>query len=82
MLKNISIILNQLMMIHVSFIFHLNPEYLAASDYMDYMEMGMTPPEGSEEWIANFAQDAFDRYIKLNAQLADYIKNTCCLQIL
>lgn len=82
MLKNISIILNQLMMIHVSFIFHLNPEYLAASDYMDYMEMGMTPPEGSEEWIANFAQDAFDRYIKLNTQLADYIKNTCCLQIL
>lgn len=82
MLKNISIILNQLMMIHVSFIFHLNPEYLAASDYMDYMEMSMTPPEGSEEWIANFAQDAFDRYIKLNTQLADYIKNTCCLQIL
>ena len=82
MLKNISIILNQLMMIHVSFIFHLNPEYLTASDYMDYMEMGMTPPEGSEEWIANFAQDAFDRYIKLNTQLADYIKNTNCLQIL
>lgn len=53
-----------------------------ASDYMDYMEMGETPPEGSEEWIASYAQDAFDKYIKPNVKLADYIKSTSFLQIL
>lgn len=82
LLSNISVILQQLMMLHVSFIFHLNPVYFMASDYMDYMEMGETPPEGSEEWIASYAQDAFDEYIKPNVKLADYIKSTCFLQIL
>lgn len=81
MLKNISVVLPQLMMLHVAFIFHLNPEYFMASDYMDYMEMGMQPPQGSESWIACFAQDAFDKYIKPNTKLADYIKSTCYLQI-
>lgn len=77
-----SAILNQLMKLHVSFLFHLNPEYFMASDYIDYMEMGETPPKGSEEWIACFAQDAFDKYVKPHVKLADYIKSTCCLQIL
>ena len=82
LLSSISVILNQLMMLHVSFLFHLNPEYFMASDYMDYMEMGETPPKGSEEWIACFAQDAFDKYVKPHVKLADYIKSTCCLLIL
>ena len=52
-----------------------------ASDYMDYMEIGMQPPQDSESWIACFAQDAFDKYIKPNTKLSDYIKSTCYLQI-
>ena len=51
------------------------------SDYMDYMEIGMQPPQDSESWIACFAQDAFDKYIKPNTKLSDYIKSTCYLQI-
>lgn len=80
-LSNISVILNQLMMIQVSFIFHLNPAYLMASDYMDYMELSLTPPDGAVEWIAPFAQEAFDRYIKQYDNLASFIKATCSLQI-
>lgn len=82
LLDSMSAILNQLMKLHVSFLFHLNPEYFMASDYIDYMEMGETPPKGSEEWIACFAQNAFDKYVKPHVKLADYIKSTCCLQIL
>lgn len=81
LLSDISVILNQLMMIQVAFIFHLNPVYLMASDYIDYLECGATPPEGSAEWIASFAQEAFDRYIKSYGKLASFIKETCCLQI-
>jgi len=52
-----------------------------ASDYMDYMEMGITPPEGSEYWIASFAQDAFDKIIKPHLAIANFIISTCPLKI-
>lgn len=80
-LKNCESVLNQLFLLHVSFIFHLNPQYLMASDYMDYMEMGQTPPDGSENWIATFAQEAFDKVIKPHKNISEYIKSTCYLEI-
>lgn len=80
-LKNCEVMLNQLFLIHLSFIFHLNSHYLMASDYMDYMEMGMIPPVGSENWIALFAQDAFDKIIKPNTTIANFILSTCSLEI-
>ena len=52
-----------------------------ASDYMDYMEEGVTPPEGSEAWIAPFAQDAFDRVIKPHETIANFILSTYLLEI-
>ena len=73
--------LNQLMMIQVSFIFYLNPAYLMASVYMDYLEFGETPPAGSDQWIATFAQEAFDNHIKNYSKLAEFIKNNCSLEI-
>lgn len=80
-LKNCEIVLRQLFLLHLSFIFHLNPQYLMASDYMDYFEEGMTPPEGCEAWIAPFAQDAFDKVIKPHKAIADFILSTCYLEI-
>lgn len=66
---------------HLSFIFHLNPQYLMASDYMDYMDEGMTPPAGCENWIATFAQDAFDKVIKPHKSIANFILSKCYLKI-
>ena len=81
LLLKIQTILNTLFVLHLSFIFSLNPHYLMASDYNDCLEMGMTPPLGSEYWIAPFAQDAFDKYIKPNQALANYIYENCSLEI-
>lgn len=80
-LKNCEIVLNQLFLLHLSFIFHLNPQYLMAFDYIYYMDEGLTPPEGSEAWIASFAQDAFDKVIKPHKSIADFILTTCYLEI-
>lgn len=80
-LKNCEIILNQLFLLHLSFIFHLNPQYLMASDYMDCIEVGQIPPTGCENWIAQFAQDAFDKVIKPHKNISEYIKSTCYLEI-
>ena len=54
---------------------------MMASDYIDSLEIGMTPPEGSERWIAPFAQEAFDKYIVPYKALAEFIKDNCCLEI-
>lgn len=47
-------------MIQVAFIFYLSPQYMIASDCIDYLEAGMQPIEGADMWIAPFAQEAFD----------------------
>ncbi len=75
------IILKQVFTIHLAFIFYLNGQYMMALDYVDSLEMGMIPSEGSERWIAPFAQDAFDKYIKPDKALADFIKDNCSLEI-
>lgn len=80
-LKNASIILNQIMLLHLSFNFYLNGPYMIASDYMDYWDMNMEPPEGSESWIALYAQEAFDEFIKPHPRLAEFIREHCCLDI-
>ena len=80
-LDGILTILKQIMTIQVAFVFHLNPVYLMASDYIDYMEMGKIPPVGSDSWISPYGQDAYDKYIKPNIKLSEFIKDTCFLEI-
>ena len=80
-LDNASIILKQVFLVHLSFIFFLNGHFMMATDHLDYLEMGMTPPEGSEHWMAPYAQQAFDHYIKPHTELAIFIKEHCCLDI-
>lgn len=80
-LDGASIILKQVFTIHLAFIFYLNGQFMMASDYIDSLEIGLTPPEGCENWIAPFAQEAFDKYIKPNNLLADFIKAHCPLGI-
>ena len=80
-LKNVSVMLNQIMTLHLAFTFYLNGHYMMATTHVDYLDMGLTPPEGSERWIAPYAQEAFDRYIKPHGKLAEFIKDWCCLDI-
>lgn len=45
------------------------------------MDLGMTPPEGSEHWLANYAQEAFGEFIKPHERLAAFIKEHCAMDI-
>lgn len=80
-LDTIQQILTDLFTLHLSILFSYNPQYLMASDYMDSIEMGLPPEPSSEYWIAHFAQEAFDKYIKPDKELADYICENCSLEI-
>lgn len=80
-MKNASIMLNQIMMIHLAFTFYMNAPYMTSSDYMDYSEIDMASPQGSECWLAPFAQQAFDIFLKPHEKLAMFIKEHCPMDI-
>lgn len=73
--------MKQIMLVHISFMFYMNGPYMMASDYMDHRDMGMEPPEGSESWLAPYAQRAFDEFLKPHEKLAAFIKEHCCMDI-
>ncbi len=81
-LDNASAVLKHIFTLHLSFIFYLNPQYMMDSTYIDYLDEGATPPEGSENRIAVYAQEAFDNYIKAHGKLASFIKSNCTLLII
>lgn len=51
---------------HFTYIFYLKDIYMMSADHVDYLDMGMTPPDDSQYWVAPFIQDAFDNWVKPN----------------
>ncbi len=51
---------------HFAYLFYLNEHYMMSSDYSDFRDMGMTPVEDCQYWVAGFIQDTFDKWIKPN----------------
>lgn len=80
-LDSFDVITTAIFTMHLSFLFLLSPAYMMASDYIDMLEAGLTPNEGSERYVASFAQEAFDKYIKPHLKLAVYLKNNVNLDI-
>ena len=56
-------VFNQIIMFHVTCVFCLEPFYMMTSDYYDYKECGMEPPEGCQYEVAPFIQTYLDRTI-------------------
>ena len=52
-----------LFVLHVAYVFLLNDHYMMSSDYLDTLECGMQPEEGSQYWVAPFIQKTFDEVI-------------------
>ena len=69
------------------FIFHLsnliviNPHYLISSDYVDALDCECIPEEGSQNWVASYVQECFDKYISSNNELAAYLKDCSFLEL-
>ena len=54
----------QFFALHFSYIYILHPEFYVASDYVDSLDCGITPPESTMNWVASFVQTVFDKYVK------------------
>lgn len=49
--------------LHLSYICTICQHYMMSSDHLDYLECGMTPPDGSQYWVASFFQNAFSKVL-------------------
>lgn len=68
--------------LHLSYIFSLNDHYMVSSDYMDYLECGEAPPEGSEYWVAPFIQKVFKDVILPNrSDLVSILESNTSMQL-
>lgn len=60
----------------LSIVILIKPNYIMASDIVDYLDCGLTPPEDSQYWVANAVQKYIDTYIiKINPKLKEYLVN-------
>lgn len=53
-----------LALLHMAYVFFAIPQYLMSDDYLDCLEVGMEPEEGSQYWVAPYLQEFFDSNIK------------------
>lgn len=51
---------------HFAYLFYLNDHYLMSTDYVDSLDLGIAPEEGSRFWVSSSNQKAFDNWIKPN----------------
>ncbi|MGD9107593.1 MAG: cupin domain-containing protein [Gammaproteobacteria bacterium] len=74
--------IRQLFILHISYLFYLKPIYMMSSDYEDHMDMGHTPPENCQYWVARFVQEIFDEIIKKDRpDIAKLIKEDTCMYL-
>ena len=71
--NQLAMLLKDMRFITVTFLFLLtltSPHYIMSTDYVDYLEYNMTPPNGSQYWVAPFVNDFFKKNL-------DLIDETC-----
>lgn len=68
--------------LHLACILKMNDHYMMSSDYIDYLEMGMTPEPDSQYWVAQFIQDIFTDVITLRQpEVAKLIKENTAMHL-
>lgn len=56
--------LENIFILHLSYLFYVNGHYMMSSDYVDSLDVGATPEPNSQYFVAPFIQDIFDSVIK------------------
>ncbi|MEK4978166.1 hypothetical protein [Bacillus sp. FSL K6-6540] len=61
----------------------IKPHYIMSMDHIMFLDSNMTPPEGSQYWIASFIQDFFDEHLnQYNPELKIFLKANTYMEIL
>ncbi|EHQ88699.1 hypothetical protein DesyoDRAFT_1561 [Desulfosporosinus youngiae DSM 17734] len=64
-----------IMVIFISLIILIKPLSIQSCDYINYLDIGETPPEGSEYWVASIIQNFIDADIaRVSSGLKQFLK--------
>ena len=81
-LDNIYSCVLHLFILHFSYMFSLNPEYMMSSDYVDALDLGMEPEEGSQYWVATYVSKVFEDVVApKRPDIAEYMRNHTEMQL-
>lgn len=68
--------------LNLAYMFFLKYHYMASTDYRDYLECNMEPPQDSQYWVATFVQEIFDKVISLERpDIVAVIKANSAMQL-
>lgn len=74
--------LDNLFILHISYLFYINNHYMTSSDYADSMDMGIEPKEGCQYNVAPFIQKLFDEVLnKQRPDIAKLIKDSTSMRL-
>lgn len=74
--------LENIIILHLSYLFYFKDYYMMSSDYLDCLECGVIPDEDSKYSVAPFIQDMFHNLISAKrADLAMQIKKKTVMQL-
>lgn len=65
-----------LFILHFAYMYSLNPHYMMSSDYVDALDVGAQPEEGSQYWVASYVKEVFDKFIVTKRpDVAEFMRN-------
>ena len=56
--------LENIFILHLSYLFYINEHYMMSDDYIDSLDLGLTPELNSQYFVAPFVQNIFNSVIK------------------
>lgn len=81
-LNNLYACILHLFIFHFSYMYMLNPQYMMSSDYVDALDCGYEPEEGSQYWVASYVHEVFDKYIiTKRPDIAEYMRNHTYMEL-
>lgn len=81
-LEQLSNDIRDVFILNVAYLFIINEHYMMSSDYIDYMEASMSPPDGSQYWVATFIQEMADNILsKVRPDILALLKRTTSMEL-
>jgi hypothetical protein len=75
-LRNLITHIENLSTIFISILILVDSKLICSSDYIDYLDSGLEPPEDSQYYIAGFIQNFIDaKVVALHPELKSYLKD-------
>ncbi|MCI5071850.1 hypothetical protein MRY82_02760 [bacterium] len=74
--------LKNIFVLFFSYTFTLNERYMNSCDYIDCLDMNITPADGSEYWVSEYVQNIFSKMIEPSyPEIANFIKKQTSMDL-